>query len=118
MNTTTTNHRSHGLIATQIELHSTARSAEDIVGASKFRKSQRLRLYKRTLAAAALAAGLVVQTPGFAQVAISASPSARTATDAATTPDPEEAEGFPSVSREQVIAFLERGATLTITEAA
>jgi uncharacterized protein (DUF433 family) len=27
-------------------------------------------------------------------------------------------EGFPSVSREQVIAFLERGATLTITEAA
>jgi uncharacterized protein (DUF433 family) len=27
-------------------------------------------------------------------------------------------EGFPSVSREQVIAFLERGATLTITQIA
>ena len=27
-------------------------------------------------------------------------------------------EGFPSVSREQVIAFLERGATLAVIEAA
>ena len=27
-------------------------------------------------------------------------------------------EGFPSVSREQVIAFLERGAKLAVTEAA
>ena len=27
-------------------------------------------------------------------------------------------EGFPSVSRDKVIAFLERGATLAVTEAA
>ena len=27
-------------------------------------------------------------------------------------------EGFPSVSRQKVIAFLERGATLAVTEAA
>jgi hypothetical protein len=78
----------------KIEVHSTAQPAEDTAGASEFRRSQYLRLYKHTLAAAALAAGLIVQTQGFAQVPIITNPSARTATDAATaatTSDPEEA---------------------------
>jgi hypothetical protein len=44
---------------------------------------------KFTLTAAALAAGLLVQTQGFAQVPSSTAPSASTATHAGTTSDPE-----------------------------
>jgi hypothetical protein len=75
----------------KMEVNSTAQSTEDGVSDSKFRGPQYLRLYKRTLAAAALVAGLIVQTQAFAQVAMSTSPDIRTATDAATTSDPEEA---------------------------
>jgi hypothetical protein len=45
----------------------------------------------RTIAAIALVAGLVVETQGFAQVAISTGTSASIATVAATTSDPEQA---------------------------
>jgi hypothetical protein len=73
----------------KIEVQSNAQSAEDTVGTSKFRTSQYLRLSKRMITAAALAAGLLVQSQGFAQVAIT--PSASTGADAATTSDPEKA---------------------------
>jgi hypothetical protein len=46
---------------------------------------------RRTIMAAALAAGLLVQTQGFSQIPISPSTSASTVTDAATTSDPEKA---------------------------
>jgi len=75
----------------KLEVNSTAQSAEDTVGASRFRSPQYLCLYRRTLATAGLAAGLIVHTQGFAQVAISTSPGVRTATDAARTFDPEAA---------------------------
>jgi hypothetical protein len=48
-------------------------------------------MYARTITAAALAAGLFVQTQGFTQVPIRTSPSASTATEAATRSDPETA---------------------------
>jgi hypothetical protein len=73
-----------------IEVPGTAQSAEGS-GASKVRKSEYPRLSERTIAAAVLAAGLLIQTQGFAQVAISTSNSASTVTNAATTSDPERA---------------------------
>jgi hypothetical protein len=75
----------------KIEVHSTAESAEDRVDAGKVSKSQYLRPSRLAITAAALAAGLLVQTPGFTQVPISTSPSASTAADAPTMSGPEKA---------------------------
>jgi hypothetical protein len=72
----------------KIEVPSTAQSA-DSAGASKLRKSQYARLNKRTIAAAALAAGLFAQTQGFAQVPNTTS--AGTAANAEAMSDPEKA---------------------------
>jgi hypothetical protein len=47
---------------------------------------------KFTIAAAALAAGLLTQTLGFTQVPVNPSISASTAADTATTADPEKAQ--------------------------
>jgi hypothetical protein len=71
----------------KIEVLSTAQCAE----AGKVSRSQYLRLTKRAIAAAALAAGLLVQTQGFAQVPISTGTNANTVSDAPTTSDPEKA---------------------------
>ena len=75
----------------KIEVHSSAESAENTVGATKFRKSQYLCLHRRAIAAAVLAAGMVVHTQGFAQVAMSTSPSAGGAADAQAMSGPEKA---------------------------
>jgi hypothetical protein len=72
----------------KIEVPSTAQSA-DSAGASKFRKSQYARLNKRTIAAAALAAGLFAQTQGFTQVPNTTS--AGTVANAEAMSDPEKA---------------------------
>jgi hypothetical protein len=76
-----------------IEVDSIARSAKVGDGASKVRKSQHQRLNRWAIAAATLAAGLIVQTPSFAQPAIRADTGVGTAatTDAATSSDPEQA---------------------------
>jgi len=75
----------------KIEVRSTAESAEDRVDAGKVSKSKYLRPSRLAITAAALAAGLLVQTQGFTQVTISTSLSASTAADAQTMSGPEKA---------------------------
>jgi hypothetical protein len=77
----------------KIEIHSTStiKAAEEGVDAGKVKKPHYLRLKQRAIAAAALAAGILVQTQVFAQFAISTSPSAGTVADAQTLSGPEKA---------------------------
>jgi hypothetical protein len=74
----------------KIEVRScTAESAEDRVDTGNVSKSQYLRPSRLAITAAALAAGLLVQTQGFTQVPTGTSPSASTANHVGTTSDPE-----------------------------
>jgi hypothetical protein len=73
----------------KIHVHSSAQSAEDRADAGKVSKSEYLRPSRLAITAAALAAGLLVQTQGFTQVPTSPSPGASTANHSGTTSDPE-----------------------------